>query len=144
MIGDKINEIVENLISATGDQINWRISKFDSMYKSSMQLIADSEDGLTKFEIELKYTLDGDRWKPETSIGMFIRNINLVGGSMYITSYGYPILGELRKKLMALYYTDVPKESDIEDKLDIISKGISKSSFRDGRINKILDGGSEK
>ncbi len=141
MIIDKIADIISMVIKSTesGDLI-WTSTKPDSNYKSERQLSSLSEDGLSAFEINIKYVLSGNYWSLDTSCGFWIKNKDLPGGSMYLGSYSNPKLLELRDLLNKKYCSDlIPTTKEVENKLSDICKGISKSNHRDSLISRIFN-----
>lgn len=145
MVKDKIDDIISMLIKSTecGDLI-WFVKKNDSTYKNERSLSATSEDGMTEFETSIKYILNGDSWYIESNSSLWMRNKDLPGGSMYLTSHNYTSLGKLRDILKTKYCSDMsPSTAVVEDKLTDIYKGISKSTFRDTVINKLFGNGKK-
>ena len=141
MINDKVIMIVENLIQSTKNaELEW-IDK-GSVDKRSYhrEYYAIAEDG-TRYETDVRYTLNGV-WKLESDPSIWVKNEKLPNGSYYI--YGSQsdvkyMLGEFRKVIMDKYCQDMkPSEKIVEDALDSIAKGISLSTYRDNKLNKIL------
>ncbi len=146
MIREKNNFIIELLIQSTkSNNLIWKeidstFSIGDSRRNYMRQMTAIGEDG-TKYELEIKYTVVGDVFKIEQSPSLWIRNNNLPNG-MYMISINNTdndILVYLRDLVKDTYCKDLnPTSQIIEDTLDIISKGISTSEYRENKINKIL------
>jgi len=143
MINDKVIMIVENLIQSTKNaELEW-IDK-GSVDKRSYhrEYYAIAEDG-TKYEAEVKYTLSNSgTWVLESAPSIWVRSEKLPNGVFYI--YGgqnelKEIISEFRKVMMDKYCQDMkPSEKVVEDALDGIAKGISISTYRDNKLNKIL------
>lgn len=141
MIVDKVKDIILMLIKSTeeGDLI-WH-AKTKGAYNNERDLSALSEDELTRFEISVKFNLNGDRWVLETSPGLWIKNKTLPGEGMYLTPYNNPDILKLRDLLNKKFCSDMSPSSDIvEDKLTDICKNISKSTYRDNIITRIFNG----
>lgn len=144
MINDKVIMIVENLIQSTKNrELEW-IDK-GSVDKRSYhrEYYAIAEDG-TKYEAEVKFTLSNSgTWVLESAPSIWVRSEKLPNGLYYI--YGgnndvKDIIVEFRKLIMDKYCKDMkPSEKVVEDALDGIAKGISISTYRDNKLNKILN-----
>ena len=82
-------------------------------------------------------------WKLESSPALWIRSEKLPNGAFYI--YGgqnelKKIVSDFRKVIMDKYCQDMkPSEKIVEDALEGIAKGISLSTYRDNKLNKILN-----
>ncbi len=142
MISDKVSEIISMLIDTTkSDELSWTHATQQGLYNNEAKLSSLSEDELSKFEVSVKYVMVSDRWEIESQCGLWIRNIELPGGSMYVTSHAYPSIINLRDILNRKYCSSIKPSSDlVEDKLSQIYKSISKSSFREKIISKIFNG----
>lgn len=150
MISDKINDIISMLIETTNSgNLDWFIkSKVslvgvskESIYNNERTLTAISEDGLSEFEIQVKYTIQNDKWVMESYCGLWIRNEDLPNNQMYIVSQTFPSIINLRNILNDKFCSDLnPSTEVIEIKLSEIHKGISLSSFRNGLLTKVFDG----
>jgi len=149
MISDKIEDIVLMLIETTnsGDLI-WDVKKRlphygaqpnKPIFNNERTLTSNSEDGLSEFEIQIKFSLQNDKWVIESSCGLWIRNTDLPNGQMYLISATYPSIIELRNLLRENLCSDLnPSTEIVEDKLSEIYKGISLSKFRENTITKIF------
>ncbi len=135
MIKEKIEEVIENLIINTelGTLVWEEGDTKDRRYERC--LISYGEDG-TQFEIEIKYTLINNKWKFDDSKYIWVRNKKLPKGHYYGSTDSVMKLKEI---LLKKYCQDLnPSESDVADILGEISKGISLSTYRDNKLNKIL------
>ena len=147
MMEDKINSIINRLYNLTiTDEIVWKTASIDKEYQSYKTLHTKSEDELTDFEVDIRYSFDTYAspptysWILNSHCSFWVRNKDLANGSMYISSTTYPILLSLRDLLKDKYCLDlIPSSRQIEDKLDDICKGISKSANREDKIGKILE-----
>lgn len=129
------------LIESTknGDLI-WH-AQVKGTYNNESDLSATSEDGMTKFNMSVKYSLTGDKWALESSPGLWIKNKDLPGEGMYLTSYNNPDIILLRNLLNTKFCSSMKPSSDIvEDKLTDIYKSISKATYRDNIITRIFNG----
>jgi hypothetical protein len=143
MINDKVIMIVENLIQSTKNgELDWIDRSNPDKRSYQREYYAIAEDG-TKYESEVKYTLSNSgTWVLESSPSIWVRSEKLPNGNFYI--YGgqselKEIIYEFRKVIMDKYCQDMkPSEKVVEDALDGIAKGISISTYRDNKINKIL------
>ena len=142
MINDKVIMIVENLIQSTQNgSLDWidRSNVDKRNYHREYYVIA--EDG-TKYETEVKYLLSNGSWVLESASSIWVRSEKLPNGVFYI--YGgqkelKEIVSDFRKLIMNKYCQDMkPSEKIVEDALDGIAKGISLSTYRDTKLNKIL------
>jgi hypothetical protein len=144
MINDKVIMIVENLIQSTKNgELDWTDKGNPDKRSYHREYSAVAEDG-TKYESEVKYTLSNSgNWVLESSPSIWVRSEKLPNGVFYI--YGgqnelKEIISEFRKVMMDKYCQDMkPSEKVVEDALDGIAKGISISTYRDNKLNKILD-----
>lgn len=135
MIKEKIEEVIENLIINTelGTLIWEEGDTKDRRYERN--LLSYGEDG-TQFEIEIKYGLVNDKWKFDDSKYIWVRNKKLPKGHYYGRADS---VAKLKEILLKKYCQDLnPSESDVADILGEISKGISLSTYRDNKLNKIL------
>jgi hypothetical protein len=143
MINDKVIMIVENLIQSTKNgELDWTDKGNPDKRSYHREYSAVAEDG-TKYESEVKYTLSNSgTWVLESSPSIWVRSEKLPNGVFYI--YGgqselKEIISEFRKVIMDKYCQDMkPSEKVVEDALDGIAKGISISTYRDNKLNKIL------
>lgn len=143
MINDKVIMIVENLIQSTKNgELDWTDKGNPDKRSYHREYSAVAEDG-TKYESEVKYTLSNSgTWVLESSPSIWVRSEKLPNGNFYI--YGgqselKEIISEFRKVMMDKYCKDMkPSEKVVEDALDGIAKGISISTYRDNKLNKIL------
>ena len=144
MINDKVIMIVENLIQSTKNgELDWTDKGNPDKRSYHREYYAVAEDG-TKYESEVKYTLsNGGTWVLESSPSIWIKSEKLPNGCFYI--YGgqkelKEIVSEFRKVIMDKYCEDMkPSEKVVEDALEGIAKGISISTYRDNKLNKILN-----
>lgn len=135
---ERINEILSSLIESTDNgNLEWEVD-VDSKYKRELK--SKSEDEQTEFSMSIEYRLSGDKFKL-TDPSLFFKNKSLPNGNYYVSSYEYKEkLDELTKSLLKKYCKDLkPNIKEVEDTLDSINKGISKSTYRDSRLNKILN-----
>jgi hypothetical protein len=143
MINDKVKMIIENLtISTKNAELDWIDKGSPDKINFHREYYAVAEDG-TKYETEVKYILNnGGNWVLESTPSIWIKSEKLPNGSYYI--YGgnsdvKDIIVEFRKVIMDKYCKDMkPSEKIVEDALEGIAKGISISTYRDNKINKIL------
>ena len=144
MINDIVIMIVENLIQSTKNgELDW-IDKGNPDKRSYQREYSSvAEDG-TRYETEVKYTLSNSgTWVLESAPSIWVRSEKLPNGVFYI--YGgqselKEIISEFRKVMMDKYCQDMkPSEKVVEDALDGIAKGISVSTYRDNKLNKILN-----
>ena len=143
MINDKVIMIVENLIQSTKNgELDWTDKGNPDKRSYHREYSAVAEDG-TRYESEVKYTLSNSgTWVLESSPSIWVRSEKLPNGVFYI--YGgqselKEIISEFRKVIMDKYCQDMkPSEKVVEDALDGIAKGISISTYRDNKLNKIL------
>ena len=142
MINDKVIMIVENLIQSTKNgELDWTDKGNPDKRSYHREYYTIAEDG-TKYESEVKYTLSNGTWVLESSPSIWVRSEKLTNGVFYI--YGgqaelKEIISEFRKVMMDKYCKDMkPSEKVVEDALEGIAKGISLSTYRDNKLNKIL------
>jgi len=134
---EKIDEILSNLIESTkSDDLIWSVES-DGKYKRKLD--AKSEDDLTRFEITIEYRLSNGSFKLD-DCSLFIRNKTLPNGSYYVSSYDHKVgVENLRDLLMNKYCKGFkPSIKEVEDTLESINMGISKTNYRDNKIDKIL------
>lgn len=139
MIDKKIDDIIELLSIATksGELIWIEITGNGSKRSYERQMTSKGEDG-TIYDIEVKFILKNDKWIIEHNPGLWIKNKILPNGSFYVygDKYKIPILRDLVRNK---FCSDMnPSINIIESALSDISKGISLSTYRDNKINKIL------
>jgi hypothetical protein len=143
MINDKIKMIIENLtLSTKNGELDWLDKGSPDKRNYHREYYAIAEDG-TRYETEVKYTLGNSGvWQLESAPSIWLRNEKLPNGAYYI--YGgnadvRDIIAEFRKVIMDKYCKDMkPSEKIVEDALENIAKGISLSTYRDNKLNKIL------
>ena len=142
MINDKVKMIIENLtLSTKNGELDWIDKGSPDKRNYHREYFVVVEDG-TKYETEVKYTLSNGVWQLESVPSIFVRNEKLPNGFYYI--YGgnadvRDIIVEFRKVIMDKYCQDMkPSEKVVEDALEGIAKGISLSTYRDNKLNKIL------
>lgn len=152
MISNRIEDIISMLIESTnsGDLV-WDIknkmthSGIYPQYNNERTLVAVSEDGLSEFEMQIKFSLQNDKWVIESSCGLWIRNKELPNGQMYLVSATYPSIIKLRDFLKEKLCSDLnPSIEVVEDRLSEIYKGISLSNFRNNILGKVFDGKGNK
>lgn len=143
MINDKVIMIVENLIQSTKNgELDWVDKGNPDKRSYQREYSAIAEDG-TRYETEVKYTLNNSNWILESSPSIWVRSEKLPNGVFYI--YGgqsglKEVVSEFRKVIMNKYCQDMkPSEKVVEDALEGIAKGISLSTYRDNKLNKILN-----
>ena len=134
--------IIENLtLSTKNGELDWIDKGSPDKRNYHREYFVVAEDG-TKYETEVKYTLSNGVWQLESVPSIFVRNEKLPNGFYYI--YGgnadvRDIIVEFRKVIMDKYCQDMkPSEKVVEDALEGIAKGISLSTYRDNKLNKIL------
>jgi hypothetical protein len=141
MLKDKIIEIVGTLINLTeSGLLVWAEDDPNSKTRYyRRKMIALGDDGTT-YEIEIKFTLNHEKWNLDEE-GLWIRNNSLPNGIFYITNHrSDDMASKLRDTILKKYCLDMnPSISDVEDVLGDIVKGINISSFRDSKLNKILN-----
>jgi len=142
MINDKVKMIIENLtLSTKNGELDWINKGSTDKRNFHREYYAIAEDG-TKYETEVKYTLSNGAWQLESSPSIFVRNEKLPNGFYYIyvgNNDIKDIIAEFRKVIMDKYCQDMkPSEKIVEDALENIAKGISLSTYRDNKLNKIL------
>jgi hypothetical protein len=141
MLKDKIIEIVGTLINLTeSGLLVWTEDDPNSKTRYyRRKMIALGDDGTT-YEIEIKFTLNHEKWNLDEE-GLWIRNNSLPNGIFYITDHRSAYMAsKLRDTILKKYCLDMnPSISDVEDVLGDIVKGINISSFRDSKLNKILN-----
>ncbi len=142
MINDKVIMIVENLIQSTeNDSLDWIDTGKLEKRNFHREYYAIAEDG-TKYETEVKYLLNNGNWVLESAPSIWVKSEKLPNGSFYI--YGgqtelKEVVSKFRKSMMDKYCKDMkPSEKIVEDALEGIAKGISLSTYRDTKLNKIL------
>lgn len=140
MISDRLDSIMNTLCNVTNsDTLLWNEtteSSKDRSYKRS--LVSIGEDN-TEYEIEVKYSLVSNKWELDKSPSIWIRNKTLPNGHMYITTYTCNSVIKIRDLVKEKYCSDMnPLIEDVEDILFDIEKGISLSTYRDNKLDKIL------
>lgn len=141
MLKDKIIEIVNNLILLTDNKtLKWiEADPNTSTNHYKRKMVSQGEDG-TKYEVEVKFMIVNDNWVLEQDAVLWIKNTLLPDGMMLVNSFKsdrQTIV--LRDSIHNNFCQDLnPTIKDVEDILTNISKGISISQFREGRLNKIL------
>lgn len=134
---EKIDEILLNLIESTkSDDLLWSVES-DGRYKRRLNV--KSEDDLTTFETTIEYKLSNGGFKLD-DCSLFIRNKTLPNGMYYVSSYEHKeSINSLRYLLMDKYCKGFkPSIKEVEDTLESINMGISKTNYRDNKIDKIL------
>lgn len=140
MLKDRIIEIVDTLINLTeSGLLVWTEDEPNSKTRYfRRKMIALGDDG-TSYEIEIKFTLNHEKWNLEEE-GLWVRNTSLPNGIFYITNHRTDdMVSKLIDTILKKYCVDMnPSIEDVEDVLGDIVKGINISSFRDSKLNKIL------
>lgn len=140
MLKDRIIEIVDTLINLTeSGLLVWTEDEPNSKTRYfRRKMIALGDDG-TSYEIEIKFTLNHEKWNLEEE-GLWVRNTSLPNGIFYITNHRTDdMVSKLIDIILKKYCVDMnPSIEDVEDVLGDIVKGINISSFRDSKLNKIL------
>ncbi len=144
MINDKVRMIIENLILSTQNgELNWIDRSSPDKINYHREYYAIAEDG-TRYETEVKYSLsNAGKWNLENDPSIWVKSEKLPNGSYYI--YGgrndiKAIVNDFRNVIIDKYCKDMkPSEKIVEDALENIAKGISLSTNRDNKINKILN-----
>lgn len=141
MLKDRIIEIVDTLINLTeSGLLVWTEDEPKSKTRYfRRKMIALGDDG-TSYEIEIKFTLNHEKWNLEEEEGLWVRNTSLPNGIFYITNHRTDdMVSKLIDTILKKYCVDMnPSIEDVEDVLGDIVKGINISSFRDSKLNKIL------
>jgi hypothetical protein len=142
MLKEKNNLIISLLIASTNNNnLLWsEYNPTDARRNYMRQMSATGEDG-TKYEIEVKYSLVGDVFRLESTPSLWLRNNNLPNGMYMISTFNTDdgLLVSLRDLVKETYCKDLnPTSQLIEDTLDVISKGISTSEYRENKLNQIL------
>jgi hypothetical protein len=125
-------------VTNSGDLIWNEITKGskDRSYKRTLISIGDDD---TEYEIEVKYLLVSDKWVLDPSPGIWIKNKTLPNGQMYVTTYSCKGVFNIRDSVRLKFCSDMnPSIEDVEDILSDIEIGISLSTYRDNKLNKIL------
>jgi hypothetical protein len=141
MIKDKVNQIIETLLTITkNDTLVWMETDPTSKErKHKRNMFSIGEDG-TKYEVEMSFRLDNSgSWNIEKEPSLWIRNLSLPNGCFYVYGGTYN-LKDLRDLIRSKYCSDMnPSAQDVEDALGEIAKGISVVELRDSKLNKILN-----
>lgn len=139
MLKDKIELVIETLFTATesGNLIWYEDnSHYDKRYKRIMK--SSGEDS-SLYELEIEYKINNDSFVLDKEPSLWIQNLKLPNGRFCIYGGRYN-LTKIRDIIMIKFLPGFkPTLGDLEDTLDEISKGISVSEFRNGKINKILN-----
>lgn len=140
MIKDKVNSIIESLVIATNKgQLHWLEKDPKSKKRPFFRDFISTGEDNTSYEIEVKFLLVGDKWRIDQSPSLWIKSENLPNGSFYVYGGDYDVK-TLRDIIRDKYCQDMnPSEKIVEDALDSISKGISLSLYREGKLSKILN-----
>lgn len=144
MINDKVKMIIENLkLSTENGELDWIDKGPVDKRNYHREYYVIAEDG-TKYEAEVKYALSNSgTWVLESAPSIWVRSEKLPNGVFYI--YGglselKEIISEFRKVMIDKYCKGMnPSEKVVEDALDCIAKGISISTYRDNKLNKIMN-----
>jgi hypothetical protein len=141
MLKDRIIEIVKTLDHLTETGIlNWVEDNPNPNTRSYRRKMISSGEDSTVYEIEIKFSLNGEVWKLDDE-GLWLRNTSLPNGVFYITDYRSDNeVSKLRDTILKRSCSDMnPSIEDVEDLLSKIAKGISISEFREGKLKKILN-----
>ena len=139
MLDSKNKQIVDTLTSVTksGDLVWIEVDPTSDKRKHQRSVYAIGEDG-TKYETDIKFHIVSSNFVLESYPSLWIKNKDLPGGTYYIYG-GNNDITSLRDAIKERYCKDMePKIEDLEDQLEQICKGISISTYRDNKINKIL------
>jgi len=140
MLNNKNKQIIDTLIEVTksGDLVWIETDSTSDKRKHQRDMHAFGEDG-TKYETQVRFHIVNSTFVLESSPSLWIKNKDLPGGSYYIYG-GSNDLTSLRDVIKEKYCSDMnPMIQDLEDQLEQICKGISISTYRDNKINKIID-----
>lgn len=141
MLKDRIIEIVKTLDHLTEKGIlNWIEDNPNPNTRSYRRKMVSHGEDDTVYEIEIKFSLNGEDWKLDDE-GLWLRNDSLPNGVFYITDYKSDNeVSKLRDTILKRSCSDMnPSIEDVEDLLSKIAKGISISEFREGKLKKILN-----
>ena len=146
MINDKVNQIIETLLTITKNStLVWIETDYENRKNPNSKdrnhkrnMFSIGEDG-TKYEFEISFRLDNSgKWNLEKEPSLWIRNSTLPNGAFYVYGGAYN-LKELRDIIRSKYCSDMnPSAQDVEDALGEIAKGISVVEYRESKLNKIL------
>lgn len=143
MISDKIKKLVDSLYMLTEKgSLIWKEQDPNSKKRFFERRYTTTGEDLTIYEIDIKYSLKGNKWSLESDASLWIRNKNLPNGSYYafetnINNYG---ISKLKRLIMDLYCSDMnPSISDIEDIFEDMVNGINISVMRDNKIESIIN-----
>jgi hypothetical protein len=143
MLINKNKQIVDTLTEVTknGDLVWIETDPTSDKRKHQRDMHAFGEDG-TKYETQVRFHIVSSAFVLESTPSLWIKNKDLPGGSYYI--YGGSDISDnlvsLRDTIKETYCSDMnPMIQDLEDQLEQICKGISISTYRDNKINKIID-----
>ena len=136
---EQITALIENLTLATKNgQLVWNETGPKEKRDWYREFVTSGEDG-TEYETEIKYFLSGDKWQLDTSSHIWVKNDKLPNGRLFVSGLTYDIQ-DLRNEIMNKFCQDMkPTTKIIEDILVDITKSVSTSTFRDSRINNVLD-----
>ena len=142
MLDIKNKQIIDTLTEVTksGDLVWIETDPTSDRRKHQRDMYAFGEDG-TKYETQIRYHIVSSTFVLESNPSLWIKNKDLPGGTYYIyggSSNIAPLI-PLRDAIKEKYCKDMePKIEDLEEQLEQICKGISISTYRDNKINKIL------
>lgn len=143
MLINKNKQIIDTLTEVTkSGELMWIEADPNSdKRKHQRDMLALGEDG-TKYETQVRFHIVSSVFVLESTPSLWIKNKDLPGGSYYI--YGSNDINinlvSLRDAIKERYCSDMnPMIQDLEDQLEQICKGISISTYRDNKINKIID-----
>jgi len=140
MLKDKINSLIETLVSTTNSgNLLWEedlSSSYDRRYKRKMMSVGEDS---SRYELEVEYKLVNENFFLDKEPSLWIKNPKLPNGMFYVYG-GRHDLKNLRDIIMNKFLSDFkPTLGDLEDTLEEITKGINISEFRDSKIGKILN-----
>jgi|LakMenEpi03Aug12_release.lakeMendotaPanAssembly.Ray.scaffolds.fasta_scaffold97633_2 hypothetical protein len=143
MLINKNKQIIDTLTEVTksGELVWIEADPNSDKRKHQRDMLALGEDG-TKYETQVRFHIVSSVFVLESTPSLWIKNKDLPGGSYYI--YGSNDINanlvSLRDAIKERYCSDMnPMIQDLEDQLEQICKGISISTYRDNKINKIID-----
>lgn len=144
MLINKNKQIIDTLTEVTksGELVWIENDPASDKRKHQRDMYALGEDG-TKYETQVRFHIVSSAFVLESTPSLWLKNKDLPGGTYYIYGGSVDIssnLVSLRDAIKERYCSDMnPMIQDLEDQLEQICKGISISTYRDNKINKIID-----
>ena len=132
---EHFEDIIKSLTQATiSGSLEWVCEKYGT---SSMKIITNGDDG-TLFSLFVSWSFKENGWE-KNDYNLEVKNKNYsLNISLY--SFNYPDVEKLGNLLYNKYCPDFKfSKSESEDTINNIKRGISISSFRDSKINKIFE-----